>query len=119
MITGMVALFLLAASMTAVASGNESDLAVVTPRTLVQCNNTLLKWSGGFAPYYVFIVPGSDPDGPILEDLGEQDDTNVTWRVNLSAGTSVVLAIRDSEAVSIQSDAVQIRNSTDSSCLNE
>ncbi|KAG7442555.1 uncharacterized protein BT62DRAFT_935851 [Guyanagaster necrorhizus] len=99
------------------ASGNESDLAVVTPRTLVQCNNTLLKWSGGFGAYS--IVPGSDPDGPILEDLGEQDDTNVTWRVNLSAGTSVVLAIRDSEAVSIQSDAVQIRNSTDSSCLNE
>ncbi|KAK0213410.1 hypothetical protein DFS33DRAFT_1288958 [Desarmillaria ectypa] len=119
MMVGILALFLLAISTTALSFSNESDLAVDTPCTLIQCNDTLLKWSGGLSPYYVFIVPGSDPDGPILEDLGEQDGTNVTWTVNLSAGTSVILAIRDSEAVSIQSDVVQIRNSTNSICLNE
>ncbi|KAK0462365.1 uncharacterized protein EV420DRAFT_1761604 [Desarmillaria tabescens] len=141
MMVGILAFFLLAISTTALAFSNESDLAVDTPCTLVQCNDTLLKWSGGFcpvisAPYYVLynhltsnsmtnylllhsIVPGSDPDGPILEDLGQQDDTNVTWTVNLSAGTSVIIAIRDSEAVSIQSDVVQIRNGTNSTCLNE
>ncbi|PBK73246.1 hypothetical protein ARMSODRAFT_1014834 [Armillaria solidipes] len=133
---GILALFLLATSTTALASSNESDLAVDTPCALVQCNETLLTWSGGSSPYYVLychlpfdamtqdlplhsIVPGSDPDGPLLEDLGEQDGTNMTWTVNLSAGTSVILAIRDSEAVSIQSDVVQIRNSTNSRCLNE
>lgn len=119
MMVGILALFLLATSTTALASSNESDLAVDTPCALVQCNETLLTWSGGSSPYYVFIVPGSDPDGPLLEDLGEQDGTNMTWTVNLSAGTSVILAIRDSEAVSIQSDVVQIRNSTNNCCLNE
>ncbi|PBK95158.1 hypothetical protein ARMGADRAFT_1163804 [Armillaria gallica] len=155
MMIGILALFLLATSTTSLASSNESDLAVDTPCALVQCNETLLTWSGGScaysyslvtctmtigsiisAPYYVLychlpfdtmtqdlplhsIVPGSDPDGPLLEDLGEQDGTNMTWTVNLSAGTSVIIAIRDSEAVSIQSDVVQIRNSTNNCCLNE
>ncbi|KAK0194787.1 hypothetical protein F5146DRAFT_1132178 [Armillaria mellea] len=100
---GILALFLLATSTTALGSSNESDLAVDTPSALIQCNETLLKWSGGSSPYYVLyyhlpldamtnylplhsIVPGSDPDGPLLEDLGEQDGTNMTWAVNLSAG---------------------------------
>ncbi|KAK0207216.1 hypothetical protein IW262DRAFT_1302912 [Armillaria fumosa] len=103
MMVGILALFLLAISTTAFASSNESDLAVDTPSrfsSVVLLSNAMKLSSRGAAVlrHTTSIVPGSDPDGPLLEDLGEQDGTNMTWTVNLSAGTSVILAIRDSEA---------------------
>ncbi|KAK0505416.1 hypothetical protein EDD18DRAFT_1344234 [Armillaria luteobubalina] len=137
---GILASFLLAMSTTALASSNESDLAVDTPAMKLSSHGAAVlvrivlagymyndNWFHYFSTLLRLvlpstiprIVPASDPDGPLLEDLGEQEGTNMTWTVNLSAGTSIILAIRDSEAVSIQSDVVQIQNSTDGCCLNE
>lgn len=49
------------------------------------------------------ILPGGQPSASPLEDLGQQTGTSVTWLVNIAAGTSLGLTLRDSTGAVAQS----------------
>ncbi|KAH7889352.1 hypothetical protein F5I97DRAFT_515248 [Phlebopus sp. FC_14] len=105
-----------------------------TPSNVVQCEPVLITWSGGTSPYnleYVLlnvlfnivlspscsVVPGDDPTGPPIECLGEQTGQSYTWVVNLAAGTSASLTLKDSEGALAQSAPFIVQPSTSTSCL--
>ncbi|KAF5352300.1 hypothetical protein D9758_011925 [Tetrapyrgos nigripes] len=55
------------------------------------------------------VVPGSQSGATPLEDLGQQEGTSFTWNVDIDAGTSVGLELRDSTGALAQSAPVTIQ----------
>ncbi|KAH7915611.1 hypothetical protein BJ138DRAFT_1097709 [Hygrophoropsis aurantiaca] len=93
------------------------SFTINTPANVVECQPTLLQWSGGTAPYYLSILPGSAPTAAALEDLGQQNGTSVTWVANLPAGESIGLTLRDSTGATAQSAPFTI-NPGSTTCTN-
>ncbi|KAJ7598834.1 hypothetical protein C8J56DRAFT_881406 [Mycena floridula] len=93
-----------------------AQLVVNTPgaKSLVQCRPIQLSWSGGILSTF---SRRDNPTGASLVDLGQQTGTTFTWTVNVAAGTSVDIQIRDSEGVIQNSAPVTVQPSKDSSCL--
>ncbi|EGN99258.1 hypothetical protein SERLA73DRAFT_137520 [Serpula lacrymans var. lacrymans S7.3] len=100
-----------------VAGAVAQSFTINTPANVVECQPTLLQWSGGTGPYYLSILPGSSPGSAALEDLGQQSGTSVTWTCNIAAGTSIGLTLRDSTGATAQSAPFTV-NPGSSSCLN-
>ncbi|KII85009.1 hypothetical protein PLICRDRAFT_178774 [Plicaturopsis crispa FD-325 SS-3] len=111
------------------------SLQINTPASAVECQPTLLSWSGGTPPYflryasavmchlqptYIFIpfsvLPGNSPSSPALQDLGTQTGTSFTWSTNITADTSVGLTLKDSTGAIAQSAAFTIQAGS-SSCI--
>ncbi|KNZ81884.1 hypothetical protein J132_10162 [Termitomyces sp. J132] len=65
------------------------------------------------------ILPGSQPNGQALEDLGMVQSTQFSWTVNIPAGTSIGLTLRDSTGQIAQSAAFTINPGNDNSCLGQ
>ncbi|KAI3605681.1 secreted protein [Moniliophthora roreri] len=100
---------------------------------LVECQPTLLTWTGGQAPYFLvrentetrdlwgastsFSSHGENPSGPAIEQFPEQIGTSLTWVVDFPAGTSVGLLLRDSKGATSQSAAVTIQPGSSTDCL--
>ncbi|KAG1805002.1 uncharacterized protein HD556DRAFT_1437159 [Suillus plorans] len=110
-----------------------AQFTINTPANVVECQPTLLQWSGGTAPYFlvgdvlltwlsgidpqrilfcyllhrgnnfVSILPGATPNGAAVENLGQQNSTSVTWVCNVQSGTSLGLTLRDSTGLTAQS----------------
>jgi len=89
-----------------------------TPASLLTCQPALLSWSGGAPPYYLSILPGGQSGGAPLKQFGEQSGTSLTWNVDLAAGTSITLAVRDSTGAVNYSDQVSITAGNDASCVS-
>lgn len=94
-----------------------AQFSINTPSNVVECEPTLLTWSGGTGPYTLSIVPGASPNGAAIENLGQQNTTSVTWVCNIAQGTSIGLALRDSTGAIAQSAPFTV-NPGSSSCLN-
>ncbi|WVW83855.1 hypothetical protein I302_105877 [Kwoniella bestiolae CBS 10118] len=94
-----------------------ADLTISTPASLIQCQPALLSWSGGQAPYYLAVIPGGQPSGAALQDLGEQQGNSLTWTVNIASGTSITLKVTDSTGVVNYNQAVTIQAGSSSACL--
>ncbi|KAG1821719.1 uncharacterized protein BJ212DRAFT_1264797 [Suillus subaureus] len=89
-------------------AGTLAQFTINTPANVVECQPTLLAWSGGTGEFFehaVFrpILPGASPDGTALENLGQQNGTSVTWVCNIASGTSIGLTLRDSTGATAQS----------------
>ncbi|KAG2147561.1 hypothetical protein DEU56DRAFT_784643 [Suillus clintonianus] len=84
-------------------AGALAQFTINTPANVVECQPTLLAWSGGTAPYFLSILPGATPNGVALENLGQQNSTSVTWVCNIASGTSIGLTLRDSTGLTAQS----------------
>ncbi|KAI5479496.1 hypothetical protein MNV49_003438 [Pseudohyphozyma bogoriensis] len=96
-------------------------------------------WTGGTAPYFLSIVggvisshfwtvslttfcraiqiPGGQPSAAALESFPETSDTSVTWTVDIAAGTSISLSLKDSTGTIVYSDQVTIQAGTTTSCV--
>lgn len=117
----MLVLALLAGAVSLVAG--QAALTISSVAGLAECQPSLLSacpcsarhaddraaWSGGVAPYYVTVLPGSMPSAaPLLTLVTASSATSYTWNVNLAAGTSITLAIKDSKGTINYSQASTI-----------
>ncbi|KAL5485985.1 hypothetical protein ACEPAI_7029 [Sanghuangporus weigelae] len=98
------------------------NLQINTPTNIVQCLPQLITWSGGQGPYFVYnffcVQPGGQPGAAALVDFGQQTGTSLTWVVNIQAGTSIGLTIRDQTGTVANSAPVNVGSSSDSGCLS-
>lgn len=93
-------------------------LMINTPTSVVQCQPILLTWSGGQPPYFLSALPGGQASAPALKSWDSTSDTSVTWTVDLQAGTSLTMSIKDSTGAIAYSDAVTIQSSSQTDCLS-
>jgi len=71
------------------------------------------------APYYVSVIPGGEPNGAVLKTLVDGgSSTQYTWNVDLAAGTSITIQIKDASGSTNYSDKVTIGAGSDTSCVN-
>jgi len=97
----------------------QASITINTPANVVVCQPILLTWSGGTAPYFLSILPGSQPSAPALVDFGRQNGTSLTWKVNVAVGTSIGLTLRDSNGLVAQSAPFTVNNGTDTTCVGQ
>ncbi|KAM0751471.1 hypothetical protein T439DRAFT_347347 [Meredithblackwellia eburnea MCA 4105] len=112
----MVKTLTLAAAFLSLASSSLA-LLINTPVSLIACEPTSLSWSGGTAPYYLSVIPGGDPSGSILENLGTQTGTSYTWNVDLAPGTNITISLKDSTGTTVYTAAVVIQSGSSTSCV--
>ncbi|KAF7796639.1 hypothetical protein EIP86_007821 [Pleurotus ostreatoroseus] len=93
-------------------------LTINTLTGVVQCQPVKLTWSGGTPPYFLSLVPANQPAANPLEQFPVQQGTDLTWDVNLPAGTSFTTVIKDSTGQPNYSSEQTVEAGTDSSCLN-
>ncbi|KAG6842309.1 hypothetical protein C0991_010597 [Blastosporella zonata] len=65
------------------------------------------------------ILPGNQPTAQALLSFDQTSATSLTWTVNIAAGTSIGLDIRDSTGTVAQSAAFTVNPGTDSSCVGQ
>ncbi|KAL7408866.1 hypothetical protein BDY24DRAFT_405138 [Mrakia frigida] len=92
----MVSTFLL--PFVALASLASAQLTINTPGSVVQCQPTLLTYSGGRPPYYLSILPGQSLANP-YESIFPTNDLSYSWLCDLGANTTVTFGIKDSDGV--------------------
>ncbi|CAA7267011.1 unnamed protein product [Cyclocybe aegerita] len=85
----------LAAVLLAATSAVAQTLTVNTPLSVVVCQPLLITWTGGTPPYFL-----------------------LSWNVNITAGTSLGLTLRDSTGAISQSAPFTVQSGSDTSCLN-
>lgn len=95
-----------------------AQFTINTPANVVECQPTLLQWSGGTAPYFLSILPGATPNGAAVENLGQQNSTSVTWVCNIQSGTSLGLTLRDSTGLTAQSAPFTVNPGSSTTCTN-
>ncbi|KAI5115682.1 hypothetical protein M0805_004923 [Coniferiporia weirii] len=112
--------FALLTALATIVATAAASMTINTPPSIVQCalEPALLSWSGGAPPYFVTVIPGGQTGGTPLKSFDQTSDTSITWDVDVAAGTSITLALRDSTGAQEFSDAVTISGSSDSSCVN-
>ncbi|ADV21961.1 hypothetical protein CND03920 [Cryptococcus gattii WM276] len=94
------------------------DLTVNSPASVVVCQPVALSWSGGTAPYIVAVIPGGQSSAAALETISDNESGNqVTWKVDIDAGTSITFKITDASGSIQYSSPVTIQDG-DSSCVN-
>ncbi|GAA6004640.1 uncharacterized protein JCM10292_005701 [Rhodotorula paludigena] len=106
-----------AVSALALASSAAAQVTINTPPPLYTCQNALLSWSGGQAPYYVRVNQGGSTTNTLETIQNGVDSTSYSWQVNQPAGTSVTLAITDGSGQTNYADAVTIQDGGDTSCI--
>ncbi|KIJ69273.1 hypothetical protein HYDPIDRAFT_185116 [Hydnomerulius pinastri MD-312] len=87
-------------------------LVINTPANVVECEPTLITWSGGEAPYFLVVLPAGQPDAAPIENLGEQTGHSLTWVANVAAGTDLGLTLKDSTGAIAQSAPFTVQPST-------
>ncbi|ETW83170.1 hypothetical protein HETIRDRAFT_417157 [Heterobasidion irregulare TC 32-1] len=97
--------------------GARAAFTIDTP-VLTQCQDTHITWSQSQAPYNLLIVPSADPCGDSLADLGDHNGLSMTWKVNLAAGTKVMLSLEDGSSDEAWSADIVVQPSNDTSCLS-
>ncbi|EIW74596.1 hypothetical protein CONPUDRAFT_77883 [Coniophora puteana RWD-64-598 SS2] len=107
------------ASLVTFVAGSMATLTVNTPTNLVQCEPALITWEGGeevnFTVLTFFIVtlisPGSidSVDGKTHENYDIPSGSAYTWVVDIAAGTSIKLVLKDSTGVVSQSAVVAVQ----------
>lgn len=71
------------------------------------------------APYYVTVIPGGEPNGAVLKTLVDGgSEMQYTWQVDLPAGTSITVQVKDASGTPNYTDKVTIGAGSDTSCVN-
>lgn len=105
------------------------SISFTPPQSFIQCQPAKLFWSST-GPIFIGILPASQSNafaspnenpGSVtpIADFGEQTGSSVTWNaVNVTAGTSIVVALRDETGNSrVTSGSVTVSGGDDNSCL--
>ncbi|EJT48395.1 hypothetical protein A1Q1_02678 [Trichosporon asahii var. asahii CBS 2479] len=94
----------------------QSGLKINTPPALTLCEPSLITWEGGEAPYIVSVIPGGQQSAPALKYLSQgTNDHQMTWNIDIEAGTQVTLKVLDKTGLAAFSAPV---SGTDRSCLS-
>ncbi|KIJ66982.1 hypothetical protein HYDPIDRAFT_180615 [Hydnomerulius pinastri MD-312] len=93
-----------------------ADFTIDTP-SFVQCQDSQITWTSATGPYTLLAVPADDVCGEALQDLGDQTGLSMTYKVNIAAGTQVVLFLEDSNGDEAWSGTITVGASNDTSCL--
>ncbi|KIK10056.1 hypothetical protein K443DRAFT_670691 [Laccaria amethystina LaAM-08-1] len=96
--------------------GALADFAINSP-DLVQCKSSKISWSPTTGPYNLIVVPGDQPCGDALVEIGDFDGTFTNWVVALPAGKQVVLSLVDAQDNEAWSKTITVGASSDTSCL--
>jgi len=95
-----------------------ADPQVNTPQGVTECEPVLLTFAGSSPPFTITVVPGGQAGAAPLTTIGSGlTGTSVTWNVNLPAGTSCTLVIRDSRGSTNESAIFSVLAGSSSSCL--
>ncbi|KLO17210.1 hypothetical protein SCHPADRAFT_994525 [Schizopora paradoxa] len=103
---------------TVLATAANAQFMIITPSNVVECEPTLLSWSGGVAPYFLVIVDGNNPT-TTLENLGQVNGTSLSFIVNFASGTSLGLNLKDSTGAVAQSGAFPVQAGTSTACVGQ
>ncbi|PBK75578.1 hypothetical protein ARMSODRAFT_396043 [Armillaria solidipes] len=106
--------FVVSASLLSILPGLYA-LTINTPSGVTECEPSALSWSDGTAPYYLTIYPGGVTTGSTLESFAATNDTSYTWTCDITAGTSLTFAIKDSTGSIAYTDAVTVQDGSSSS----
>ncbi|RPD60069.1 hypothetical protein L226DRAFT_560454 [Lentinus tigrinus ALCF2SS1-7] len=99
------------------AAGASAQFQINTPNPPTQCVPTQFTWTGGTAPYFLVINPGGVTGAAALQQYSGLTGTSFTWSTNITAGTSIGLALTDATGTTVQSAPVTIQSGPDNSCL--
>ncbi|PCH42255.1 hypothetical protein WOLCODRAFT_89710 [Wolfiporia cocos MD-104 SS10] len=91
---------------------------IISTTGITECEPVLISWSGGTAPYYLSLVPGTNTGAAPIKNFGEQQSTQYTWNVDVPAGTQFTTVIKDSTGAVAMSDSQTVQSGPDSSCVN-
>ncbi|ORX36738.1 hypothetical protein BD324DRAFT_675232 [Kockovaella imperatae] len=105
--------------LTALAGSSMAQLLVNTISSLIVCQPALITWSGGTAPYFLAVIPGGDPSGIALKNFPQQSGTQLTWDVDIAAGTSVTIKITDSSGAVNYNSQVTIQPGSTTACIGQ
>jgi len=88
-----------------------AQLTVNTPAQVVECEPLQITWTGGTGPFFLTILPGNQPTGEAIVNLGEFNGNSVTWLVNINiqSYSSIIINLRDSTGAISQSAPVNIQ----------
>jgi len=100
----------------ATALAQTNDFAVNTPE-LFQCQDVKISWQEATRPYDVAIMAASDQCGEPIVELGEQNATVLSWKVNQAAGSKLIISILDHNDNEAWSGEMTVQPSNDTSCL--
>jgi len=93
------------------ASTTLSQLTVNTPSQVINCQPVIINWTGGTPPYFLTILPGNQPTGSAIVNLGEFTGNTATWFVNiLQQYKTIILNLRDSTGAISQSAPINIQD---------
>ncbi|KAJ7089125.1 hypothetical protein C8R44DRAFT_990942 [Mycena epipterygia] len=93
--------------------------SINTPLSASECQPLLIKWAGGTPPYDVTVqTVQTNPAGTTpVADFPAQGGTSVTWVVNATVGTSLMLGIRGSGGLVAMSDIFTVTAGSGDSCI--
>ncbi|KAG8702899.1 hypothetical protein FRC09_004475 [Ceratobasidium sp. 395] len=97
----------------------QADPSINTPAQLVQCQPAQITWTATKTPVFISIIPGGQPGAAALKDFGQQTGNSLTWKVDMPAGQSITMQVRDSAGAVAYSAPATIQSSSDSSCLGQ
>lgn len=80
----------------------QTTFMVNTPGALVQCQPTLITWTGGTAPYYPKITVAGDT-ASIVENFPQTSETQYSWTVDQAVGQKFTVVITDSTGANADS----------------
>ncbi|KAI0067457.1 hypothetical protein BV25DRAFT_1819805 [Artomyces pyxidatus] len=95
------------------------DMMINTPSNAVVCEPLQLSWTGGTPPYYIFVVPAGQPAASPLKQFPKQDETEMTWVVDLPSSYNCAFGLKDATGKQVFTATVAIVGGRDDSCVND
>jgi len=94
-----------------------AEVSVNTPKAVTTCQEVVITWQNGVAPYSLSVVPGDDPCDAALESFPSTNDTWFHWESpNLTAGTKIIFAVEDATGDEVWSGELTIQAGSTTSC---
>ncbi|TFK33248.1 hypothetical protein BDQ12DRAFT_446196 [Crucibulum laeve] len=84
-----------------------AEFAINTP-DLVECEDAKISWQPTKGPYNLIVVPASDPCSEALVEIGDFNQTSITWKTSVPAGTKVVLSLEDGDGDEAWSGEIEV-----------
>jgi len=93
-----------------------ADFAISQPK-FTQCKSADISWEKTNGPYNLIIVNATNPCGDSVADLGDHDDTKISWKVAIPAKWQVQLSLEDKNGDEAWSGTIEVEDSDDTSCI--
>ncbi|KAM0755263.1 hypothetical protein T439DRAFT_132120 [Meredithblackwellia eburnea MCA 4105] len=98
-----------------------AQLLILSPGNLVECQEALIPYNGGTAPYFLSVIASGQYDSPPLISFPASLTTTAgiyEWICNITGGTSVMFELKDVTGAVAYTTPVTVQASADSSFLS-